>query len=74
MNDEFLLECQRRHVCNTNVSFTNSNGFSRVFLWIQKSTPPNTWLRLRDYKAGALIEEYQTWTQVQHTSHGSTSK
>ncbi len=21
----------------------------------------NTWLRLRDYKAGALIEEYQTW-------------
>ena len=23
----------------------------------------NTWLRLRDYKAGALIEEYQTWPE-----------
>jgi hypothetical protein len=34
----------------------------------------NTWLRLRDYKAGALIEEYQTWTQVELTSSGRTWK
>ncbi len=32
----------------------------------------NTWLRLRDYKAGALIEEYQTWTQVQRSTYGQT--
>ncbi len=32
----------------------------------------NTWLRLRDYKAGALIEEYQTWTQVQRSTHSQT--
>lgn len=32
----------------------------------------NTWLRIRDYKAGALIEEYQTWTQVQRATHGDT--
>lgn len=30
----------------------------------------NTWLRLRDYKAGALIEEYQTWQQVEYESSG----
>ena len=28
----------------------------------------NTWLRLKQYKDGALIEEYQTWKQVQLTS------
>jgi len=32
----------------------------------------NTWLRLRDYKAGALVEEYSTWTQVQRNTHGQT--
>ena len=47
-------------MCNTNVVFGSSNGCSEVFLQIQKSTPPNTWLRLRDYKARALVEEYRT--------------
>ncbi len=32
----------------------------------------NTWLRLRDYKPGALIEEYNTWEQVQRSTHGQT--
>jgi len=30
----------------------------------------NTWLRLRDDKVGALIEEYQTWQQVEDESSG----
>ena len=31
-----------------------------AYQWVQKSTPPNTWLRLRDFKAGPLVEEYRT--------------
>src|SRR5258708_8476936 len=27
----------------------------------------NTWLRLRDYKAGALVEEYRTWRALSGT-------
>jgi hypothetical protein len=38
----------------------SSNVYVGAFLHPQKSTSPNTWLRLRDYKAGALIEEYST--------------
>jgi len=38
----------------------DSSAYSGAFLWIQKSTLPNTWLRLRDYKAGAVVEGYRT--------------
>jgi hypothetical protein len=37
-------------MCNTVVLFRSPNVYSGAFVQIQKSTPPNTWLRLRDYQ------------------------
>src|SRR5713101_5460148 len=58
MNWSFLLLIPEMTYVQHRRCFGNSSAYSGAFQWMQKSTPPNTWLRLRDYTPAPLIQEY----------------
>jgi len=50
MNWSFLLQRPKVTYVQHRRYSGDSNACLGAFWWIQKSTPPNTWLRLRDYQ------------------------